>query len=116
MGAKKILPSFKIINNGVMTGTNTITSTTIDISNLDNIGLQITWTGTPTGTISINASIDEVAFIPLVFTPALGQPAGSGSSYLVRLNQVPYKFFNVTYVNTSGSGVLNIFIFAKDLN
>ena len=92
MGVKK-LNIFQLITNGVMTGTATITSPIQNVQNFDNLGLQLTWTGTPTGTLSILGSVDGVNFYALSFTnPALIQPAGSASGYLVNLNQFPWPY------------------------
>lgn len=116
MGKKNALESFHLISGGSMTGTSTITSSTQTILTYDNIGLQFEWTGTPTGTFSINCSIDDVTFIPLSFSPPLTSPSGSSGNFLVSLNQVPYPYIQVTYTNSSGSGTLDVFISQKDLN
>lgn len=115
MGVKKT-NIFQLITNGVMTGTAIVTSPTQNVLNTDNQGLQITWTGTPTGVISILGSIDNVNFYALSFNPALIQPAGAAGGYLVNLNQFPWPYLQVQYQNTSSTGVLNVFLCSKDLN
>lgn len=125
MGFKKI-NGFWLIHNGAMTGTTTVTSAPQNISNFDNIALEISWTGTPTGTINILGSISEsfpqavqaglANYYPLTFSPALTSPVGSADAYLVYMNEIPYPYIEVQYVNVSGSGVLNVFLFSKDLN
>jgi hypothetical protein len=100
--------------NGVMSGTSTIYSQIIDVSRMDNIGLEIFWTGTPNGTITYNASDSGINFFPVTLTT--GQPAGSAGGFGVNLNQWPYKYLMLQYVNSSGSGVLNAFCQVKDLN
>jgi hypothetical protein len=122
MGVKK-LNGFWLIQNGVMTGTATITSAAQNVQNFDNTGLEITWTGTPTGTISILSSVSAaisqapaVNYYALSFQPALTQPAGAAGGYLISLNQLPFPYFQVQYVNVSGVGVLNVYLFEKDLN
>lgn len=116
MGFKKTLPPYHLINGGVMTGTATVTSATVNVWNLDNIAIQVGWTGTPTGTIAINCSIDNINFDSLTFDPALAQPSGSADNYLISLNQLPYPYLQVQYVNASSTGVLNVWIFGKDVN
>ena len=101
---------------GTMSGTNTIYSNIQDISNTDNQGLEITWSGTPTGTISVLCSESGLYFYPLTFNPAITQPAGSAGGYLIDLNQVPWRYVMVQYVNASGSGVLTMWLGSKDLN
>lgn len=120
MGVKKITQyGIPILFNGVMTGTTTLTSTPnpILVENADNFGLQIRWTGTPVGTISLNCSNDGINWDALTFTsPSLGQPNGSSGGYSVSINQLPWKYFQVSYTNASGSGILNVTMEGKDLN
>ena len=101
---------------GIMTGTNTIYSNVVNISNTDNQGLDITWTGTPTGTISVLASEGGLNFYAFTFNPILSQPAGAPGGYGISLNQVPFRYILVQYVNASGSGLLTIYLGSKDLN
>lgn len=101
---------------GVMVSTNVIYSQIIDISRMDNSGLEITWTGTPTGTLQIMCSNSGINFYPLTFNPALTQPAGSGGGYLINLNQVPFKYVMLQYTNSGGTGVLTAYAQMKDLN
>jgi len=108
-------PGPEILNTSV-SSTNTYTSPTQAVANKDNIGLQVAFTGTMTGTLTVNCSIDNVNFTSLTFNPALTQPSGSNLSYLIDLNQVPFPYLNVAYTNSSGSGTLTVFFSAKDLN
>jgi hypothetical protein len=101
---------------GVMTGTNTIYSQIIDKQEYDNIGLELSWTGTPTGTIQIMASNSGINFYGLSFSPLISQPAGSAGGYLISLNQHPWRYFMVQYTNTSGSGSFYTYGFFGDIN
>jgi hypothetical protein len=122
MGAKRCIPSrlndagLQLFKAQAMTGTSVLTSQTFNCQNLDNIGIQVDWTGTPTGTIAVFASIDNVNFHAFTFNPALSQPAGSAGGYLISLNQVPFPYVYLQYTNSTGTGVLNAFLSAKDLN
>jgi hypothetical protein len=120
MGFKKT-NLFWLIQNGVMTGTSTILSVPQNLQNFDNTGLEVTWTGTPTGTLSVlgscSAAIVQAAVVnyyALTFNPAISQPAGSAGGFLINLNQFPFPFMEVQYVNSSGSGVLNVYLYSKD--
>lgn len=104
------------VTNGVMTGTNTIYSNVQDVGNQDNMGLIVTYSGTPTGTISVLVSELGDFFYPLTFSPPLTQPSGSSGGYAVNINQIPWRFIAVQYMNTSGSGVLTVSIGQKDIN
>lgn len=101
---------------GVMTSTNTIYSQIIDVSRMDNIGLEINWTGTPTGVISAMVSNSGVNFNALTFDPVLGQPAGSAAGEAVNITQLGFKYIMLKYVNASGTGVLTVYGQMKDLN
>lgn len=101
---------------GVMTSTNTIYSNIINISRIDNSGLEVTWTGTPTGTITIMCSNSGIKFYDLTFSPLLGQPAGSAGGYLIDLKQIPFTYMYFKYVNASGSGTITVYGQNKDLN
>lgn len=123
MGCKRVLPSFQIVGGtnaksvvGTMTGTAVITSTPTNIENLDNIGFQISWTGTAVGVIAILCSIDGVTYLPLTFGPPLTQPAGTAGAYLINLTELPYPFIQLQYTNASGTGTLSAWICGKDLN
>lgn len=102
--------------NGVMSGTNTIYSQIVDVSRIDNQGLEVTWTGTPTGTFQVMVSNSSINFYALTFNPALAQPAGAPGGYAVDLNQLPFKYMMLQYTNSSGSGVLTVYGEQKDLN
>jgi hypothetical protein len=101
---------------GAMASTNTIYSNVQDLGNFDNAGLIVTWTGTPTGTISVLVSELGDFFYPLTFNPALTQPAGAPGGYAVNLNQLPWRFVAIQYSNSSGTGSLFVSLGQKDLN
>ena len=102
--------------NGVMSGTSTIYSNIIDISRHDNIGLEVNWSGTPTGVFSVLVSNSGINFNTLVFNPVLAQPAGSAAGMGVNITQLGFKYILLQYVNTSGSGILTVYGQSKDLN
>lgn len=102
--------------NGVMTGTSTIYSQILDVSKMDNIGLEVTWTSTPVGTFSVLVSNSGINFYALTFDPVLSQPAGTAGGYSVDINQLPFKYMLLKYVNSSSSGVLTVYGQNKDLN
>lgn len=101
--------------NGVMASTNVIYSQIIDISRMDDIGLEVTWTGTPTGTFEVDVSDSGVNFYALTFNPVLNQPAGSASGYFVNLTQLAAKYILLKYTNASGSGTLTVYGQMKDI-
>lgn len=102
--------------NGAMASTNTIYSQIVDISRMDNIGLEVTWSGTPNGDFSVNVSNSGINFYALTFDPVLAQPTGSAGGYAVNLNQFPFKYIMLKYVNSTGTGVLTVYGQSRDLN
>lgn len=99
-----------------MASTNTVYSNIQDLSNFDNEGVEVTWTGTPTGTITFYGSESGINFYPITFSPSLNQPGGSAGGYLVSLNQYPWRYLYISYTNSSGTGSLTVWIGSKDLN
>lgn len=99
-----------------MASTNTIYTNIVEISRMDNFGIELTWTGTPTGTLSVYCSISGKFFYPLTFDPALAQPSGAGGGYLININQEPFKYLLLEYVNSSGTGSIQAYGQQKDLN
>ncbi len=115
MGVKKN-NIYHLINAGSMTGTATILSSAQNVVNFDNLGLQVDWTSTAVGTLSVLGSVDGVTFHALTFSPALSQPAGTAGGYIIDLNQFPWPYLQVKYVNSSSSGTLDVWLCSKDLN
>lgn len=101
---------------GAMTGTNTIFSNIQDVSNTDNQGLEVQWTGTGFGTIQVMGSESGSNFFALTFDPPLLQPAGTAGGYGIDLNQFPWRYLMVQYENISGTGELTVWLGSKDLN
>ncbi len=104
-----------------MTGTSTILSTISNIRGFDDVSYDIQFTGTPTGTftVQVSNSYDPVTnpnaiFIPVTLSPV---PVASGSAGVVgiNLNFLGFQYVQLTYTNTSGTGTLNAFVAAKAL-
>lgn len=100
-----------------VSGTSTYTSSPPqNLSNFDNIGLQIAFSSGVTGTLSVLCSVDGSVYDALTFNPALSQPTGTAINYLVNLNQLPYPWLKVQFVSSSGSGTLDVWLNSKDIN
>lgn len=98
-----------------VTGTNSYPSSSTDINQLHNVGLDVRFAGTMTGTLTVNCSNDNVVFTALTFSPPLVQPTGSNLNILIDLNQVPFRYVQVSYTNATGSGTLTSLLSAKDI-
>jgi hypothetical protein len=104
------------VTTGTLSSTNTIYSQVIEVSRMDNIGLEVTFTGTPTGIFQVLVSNSGVNFYALTFDPILTQPSGSALGYGVQLTQLGFKYLMLEYTNSSGTGTLTVFGQCKDLN
>jgi len=96
-----------------------IVSTSNNVENYDNIGLQVTYTGTTSGTITVDCSNDDTTYYSLTFSPVLTQPSGTAGGYLIDLNNLPWKYLRVSFADGSGGsavGTLTVKLFAKDTN
>lgn len=103
------------VTTGTMSGTNTIYSNVQTVPQQHLFGFEVTWTGTPTGTISVLGSESGNNFYALTFSPSLSQPAGSAGGFLINLSLYPFKYYAIQYTNVSGSGVLTVVAAQKDL-
>ena len=119
------LSKYQLFTNGVMTGTNVLTSPAIHILNLDNVYIQLDFTGTPVGTFQVQVSGDHVEdqqgnvvvaghWISLALSPA---PVAAGAALDIGIdcNQLGAPYVRVVYTNASGVGVLNGFVSGKGL-
>ena len=113
-GRKNVLKTYTVINAQSMTGTTTITGTAVNVQFLDNIGIQLKWTGTPSGTFLIEGSNDNTTYRALDFGSAI-EATGSASDHLISVNQFPFPWIRVKYTNSSSTGSLTATISGKEL-
>lgn len=115
--SKNVLFKTPLFSAGVMTGTNTLTSPAINLKFLDNVGVQLHFTGTPAGAFQVQVSADHeqsdsgnVSFagnwVAIVLSPS-PVAAGAPDDIYIDLNQLSATWMRVVYVNSSGVGVLN---------
>jgi hypothetical protein len=122
----------KIFTNATMTGTSTLTSAVTEIKNQDNIGFQLQWSGSPTGTFSVEVSMDYFADIngnvvnpgiwttvPVSYwngtsyTTSTTVPTSVGSPIYIDLNQLSATYIRVQYTNSASTGTLNGYVDGK---
>lgn len=104
------------VTAGVMGNMDTIYSNIIGLQQMDNAGIEIAWTGTPTGVLSVHVSNSGINWPALTFSPLIIQPAGSAGSIWVQLSPISARAFYVQYVNASGTGVLTAYLQGKAYN
>lgn len=124
MSRKNNLLKYQTITNGDMSLAS-LTSAVTAIQFLDNIGVQLNFSGTPTGSFQIQVSADYAQdgegnvqnggnWIP-VLLPSSPAASGSAGVIYIDLNQLSAPWIRVVYTRVSGSGTLNAFITAKML-
>lgn len=123
MSRKSNLLKYQVITSG-NAALSSITSSVTNIEFLDNIGYQINVaSGTPTGVIKVQISIDYAQDINGNVTNAgnwvdltpVSQTisAGSPSPIYFDMTQLSAPWIRLVYTRTSGSGTINAFITAK---
>lgn len=132
MSAKKILAPYQVITNGNMTGN--LTGKVTNINNLDNVGVQLNWTGSPVGTFSVQVSADYAQdtqgnvtnagnWISInitywngsTFTTTSTIPTSVGSPIYLDLDLLSAPWIRVIYTAGSSTGTLNAYVTAKGL-
>lgn len=108
MSNNNFLAPFKLFDAANMVFT--LTSVPVNVQYMDNVGLQLAWTDTAAGLLTVECSLNysptptipfEGTWDPLTFNPALSQPAGSPGGYLINLNQLPYPWVRLKWVPTT---------------
>lgn len=105
---------FTQFNAQAVSGTTTYNSPVANVAFQHDMGIDIRFTGSMTGTLTVNGSNDGLVFSSLTFNPALAQPAGSNLNYLINLEHFGFQYLQVSYVNSSGSGTLTSILTSKD--
>lgn len=121
---KQLIKDLPILVDGVMTGTNVLLSSEVDVSGMEKVFVNLAWTGTPNGTfvIQVPASFSAAnprivsawATLPVLNTSGTALTAtGSASNHQVDVTQVSFSRIRVQYTNSSSTGTLNAWITAK---
>jgi len=102
-----------------------ITSNAVRTLFQDNIGFQLVWTGTPTGSFDVQISMDHEedsfgtvltagTWTSLTLSPTISA-AGAADNAYIDLNQLSCPFVRVVYTRSSGTGTLNAYVTAKGI-
>jgi len=115
---------FPVGTTGSMSGTSTIHSQVFDMRKNEGCSFQPIWTGTPTGTITIEVSLDYVPNLQSSTPINAGtwtnigasiptQPAGSSGSTFIPIYAACTAWIRLTYVNASGTGAMSGMFMSK---
>lgn len=109
---KNVLKPILLVSAGDMSGN--ITSSSIQIQFLDNICIQAIYTGTPTGTFSVEGSLDNSNWVALATAPS-PNPTGSAGSSLVQYSNQSIVYIRLKYTVSGGTGTLTAYISGKEI-
>ena len=122
MTRKNNLRQFKILSAGDMSQA-TLTSAITNIQHLDDIAVQFNFSGAPTGTFSVEVSVDYAQdeegnvqnagnWIPMTLTPTPIASGAAGSVFIdIQLTSAPW--IRAKYTKSSGTGSVDMWISAK---
>lgn len=103
-----------------VSGVTVFRGTPMLISRLANCSYQFLWTGTPTGTFTIQVSnkpnpdlATDTDWTTLTLATAITQPAGSASNDFVDLSGLPALWVRPRYVNAASTGKIFAFSAGK---
>ncbi len=112
MSSYRNTPVSTLMNAVAVSSTTVYTSTVMPLATIRNAALQISWTGTPTGTLVVKGSVDGVTYFDIQASIPT-QPAGSTSGVLLNIVDVGFGFLEVIYTNATGSGTMTVLGMAK---
>jgi hypothetical protein len=114
MARKDTLKSYVLLNaQSTASDFNTYTNPT-NIDYLDNVGIQVVWTGTTVGTLEVYGSNDTANvqqgkyptnWSKFEFGATINVDT-TNSDLLIHMNQVPYSWIALKYTATSGTGTI----------
>lgn len=112
MSSENFLNPHKITSAGDMSAD--VTSPGVDARYLDDMVFQCNFTGSPTGTFSVQGSVDNSTWTALALTTSPAA-SGSASTVLIDVNQTACPYVRCVYTFTSGTGSLDIWVSGKGL-
>lgn len=99
----RTVPAYPLVVNQSM-GAN-YTSPAFKLDQVMMFSIEATWTGTPTGNISLQASNDGVNYYQISGTSQA--TGGAAGGFLWNVSNAGYLYVQLYYAFTSGTGTLN---------
>lgn len=132
MGLKAITPVQFVINSASASGLSGLISSVTDIRYKDSLAVQVVWSGNLQGVCTIDGSLNYSSGLPnsqsgganngdwvslILSNSATSFNVGSSTQFpvLVNLNQLSFPFMRVTYTNSTGSGLISVYVAGKSL-
>lgn len=110
MSGIRIVGPVNLLTGGDMSQAS-IVSGSLNVASMLAGALELIWTGAPTGTFSVQASMDNANWYDTA-TP-VAAPAGSPASTMVQLTDIGFPWVRIKYTKTSGTGSLKVNGMAK---
>ena len=122
---KNVLRPISLVSAGNMSGN--ITSGAINIQFLDCVSMQLSFTGTPTGTFAVQGSLDyyaspadpDTVLVPGTWTSLTLSPSpvasGAADNILIDMYGLSFPYIRLVYTATSGSGTLTANVSGKSI-
>lgn len=107
MSSYRTIPPSLLMNAVAVSSTTVYHSNVLGLDTIRNAAIQIEWTGTPTGVLIIEGSVNGTTFYDIQASIPT-QPAGSASGVLLNIVDVGFAALRVTYTNASGSGAMTV--------
>lgn len=124
-GRKNRLVKYQNITSGDMASS--ITSAITNIEGLDNIGIQLNWSGSsPVGTFAVQVSADYAQdflgnvtntgnWSAISISPSVAATGAASDTAYIAIQQLAAPWLRVVYTRTSGTGTLQGFFTAKQI-
>ncbi len=112
MGSKRVVDFSELVVDGDMSSN--ITSPSTNILHLDRIGYQISWTGTPNGSFSVEVSNDDSTWVALTLSASV-TASGSADDAFIDVESA-CKFIRLKYTASSSTGTLQAHITGKSIS
>jgi hypothetical protein len=98
--------TYRVIDTTSMA--NSITGTATDVGLLHNWVCHFVWTGTPTGSVEVQASIDNTSWTTL--TGSQQSTQGEAGTHIVNFSGSGHRYIRPVYTRSSGSGTLDVYL------
>lgn len=108
MSAKIITP-FKMFDATSLGAS--VSSSALDVTRLIYASIAVDWTGTPTGTLTLEARNGDSSWIAI--TGQSQALAGSGGSVMFTLTILPWEQLRLSYARSGGAGTITATVIAK---
>lgn len=102
-----------------------VTSAAVNIQYLDNVGIQLVWTGTPSGTFAVQFSLDfekdslgnilNAGTWTAIDLDDVPTASGSAGNWYLDMNQISSPWIRIVYTRASGTGSLSAYVTGKEV-